>query len=59
MHRLKFIKYIVCYSRAISSLDIGNFVGIPHSFFGNFSLYSNVYINFHEYVNGTTGKYYH
>ena len=58
MHRL-LIKYIVCYSRAISSLDIGNFVGVPHSFFSNFSLYSNVYINFYEYVNVTTGIYYH
>ena len=43
---------------AISSLEIGNFVGIPLYFLAFFSLYSNVYINFHEYVNETTGKYY-
>ena len=49
----------MCYSRAISSLDIGNFLGIPHSFFDDFSLYSNVYINFLEYINETAGKYYH
>ena len=55
MYRLKLkIKNIDCYSRAISSCDIGNFVGIhtPLSF-GIISLYSYVYINIHEYVNKT------
>ena len=42
----------------MSSCDIGNFVGIPLYFLSNFSLCSNVYINFHEYVNKTTGIYY-
>ena len=58
MHRLK-LSLLFATLRAISSLDIGSFVGIPHSFFGNFSLYSKVYINFHEYVNKSTGKYCH
>ena len=57
IHRLKLSILFDTHSSAISSLD--NFVGIPHSFFSNFSLYSNVYINIHEYVNATTGKYYH
>ena len=36
---------------------LSNCVGIPLYFSAIFSLYSNAYINFHEYVNGTTGKY--
>ena len=34
------------------------FEGIPLYFLDNFSFCSNVYINFHEYVNETTGTYY-
>ena len=55
MYRLK---YNVCYSSAISSWDIGNFVGIPLYLISNFSISSNDYINVHEYVNERAGTYY-
>ena len=56
MHRLKLS---ILFATLGQLAAICNFVGIPHSFFGDFSLYSNVYINFHEYVNVATGKFYH
>ena len=58
MHRLKLSILFATLGQLTAKILI-NFVGIPNSFFGDFSLYSNVYINFHEYVNATTGKYYH
>ena len=57
MHSLD-LSINVCYSRAIRSCDIGNFVGIPLYFLSIFTLCSNAYINFHEYVNETAGTYY-
>ena len=48
--------YNVCYSRAISSCDIGNFIGILLYCLSDFSLYSNVYIHLHEYINETNGN---
>ena len=58
MHRLK-LSILFATLGQLAALILVNFVGIHHSFFVNFSLYSNVYINLHEYVNATTGKYYH
>ena len=56
MHRLKLnIMFATLGQLAAKILVI---VGIPISFSVIFSLYSNVYMNFHEYVNKTTDKYY-
>ena len=58
MHRLK-LRILFATLGQLAAKIMVIFVGISHSFFGYFSLYSNVYINFHEYVNATIGKYYH
>ena len=49
MHRLEI---------SIMFATLGQLAGIALYFLGNFSLCSNVHINFQEYVNETTGTYY-
>ena len=57
MHRLKLSIFFATLGQLAAKIFVILYVYPIH--FWRFSLYSNVYINFHEYVNATTGKYYH
>ena len=57
MHRLK-LSIMFATQGQLAAKILVIFEVNPIHFFGDFFLYSNVYINFYEYVNKTSGKYY-
>ena len=48
---------LVCYVRAISCLDMSNFVGISPSLSSVFSQNAHSFVNIHEYYNMTILKF--